>query len=421
MQLLGFSNRMMNFILSRVFEDTLQPALPFSCSFYILCRQDRNLLPLSIRILIKMEDKLYNIPTTSYDTSSRGCCVAPDVANKSKVNQLRCCKLSSFNWLKGYEDTRLEDEPLYVEVRFKNDHKDFFQHTSDLLLSEGDIVAVEAVSGHDIGIVSLAGEAVRLQMQRKKVDLEKTEIKKVYRYARYADIESWFKAIAMENKTIFKSRTIAMDLGLDMKINDVEYQGDRTKAVFYYTANERVDFRELIKKLAENFHIRIEMRQIGVRQEGAKLGGLGSCGRELCCASWMSNFKSVSTNSARTQQLSLNPQKLAGQCGKLKCCLNYEVDDYASALKEFPDSRVHLRSKKGEAFFKKSDVFKKIMWYAYKNDPNNMMAIHIDQVKKIISLNKRNKFPKDLETFAVEKDQASNVENQDYDQLSTYI
>jgi len=368
-----------------------------------------------------MEDKLHNIPTKSYDTTSRGCCVAQDVKNKHKVNQLRCCKLSSFNWLKGYQDTLQEEEQQYVEVRFKNDHKEFFTYSADLLLSEGDIVAVEAVSGHDIGIVSLTGEAVRLQMKRKRVEPEKAEIKQVYRYARPVDIENWFKAITMENKTIFKSRTIAMDLGLDMKINDVEYQGDKTKAVFYYTANERVDFRELIKKLAENFHVRIEMRQIGVRQEGAKLGGLGSCGRELCCASWMSNFKSVSTNAARTQQLSLNPQKLAGQCGKLKCCLNYEVDDYASALKEFPDSRIHLKSKKGEAFFKKSDVFKQIMWYAYKNDPNNMMAIHIDQVKKIISLNKKNKFPKDLETFAVEKDLANNVENKDFDQLSAYI
>jgi len=368
-----------------------------------------------------MEDNIYNIPHTSYDTSSRGCCVAADPENKTTVNQLRCCKLSSFNWLIEYNDPIVENEQLHVEVRFKNDHKDFFTFPPELLLSEGDIVAVEAVSGHDLGIVSLTGDAVRVQMKRKRVDPEKADLKKVYRYARAVDIENWFKAISMENKTVYKSREIAIDLGLDMKINDVEYQGDKTKAVFYYTASERVDFRELIKKLAENFHIRIEMRQIGVRQEGAKLGGIGSCGRELCCSSWISNFKSVSTNSARVQQLSLNPQKLAGQCGKLKCCLNYEVDDYASALKEFPDNRVNLKSKKGEAFFKKSDVFKQVMWYAYKSDPNNMMAIHIDQVKKIISLNKKNKFPKDLETFAVEKDQASNVENHNSDQMSNYI
>jgi len=368
-----------------------------------------------------MENNIYNIPTKSYDTSSRGCCVTPDIGSKVKINQLRCCKLSSFNWLDDYNNPVKDGGQLFAEIRFKNDHKDFFIYSPELLLSEGDIVAVEAVSGHDIGIVSLTGEAVVLQMKRKRVDPGKADLKQVYRYARSVDIENWFKAISMENITVFKSRTIAMDLGLDMKINDVEYQGDKTKAVFYYTANERVDFRELIKKLAESFHIRIEMRQIGVRQEGAKLGGIGSCGRELCCASWMSNFKSVSTNSARTQQLSLNPQKLAGQCGKLKCCLNYEVDDYASALKEFPDSRINLKSKKGDAFFKKSDVFKKVMWYAYKSDPNNMMAIDINQVKKIISLNKKNKFPADLETFAVEKDQASNVENQDFDKLSNYI
>ncbi len=368
-----------------------------------------------------MEENIYNIPTQSYDTSSRGCCVASGVEDKKGINQLRCCKLSSFNWLKNLENPVHEEDQFFAEIRFKNDHKEFFRHSSELLLSEGDIVAVEAASGHDIGIVSLTGDAARLQMRRKKVDPEKSELKQVYRYARSIDIENWFKAISLENKTIFRSREIAMNLGLEMKINDVEYQGDKTKAVFYYTANERVDFRELIRKLAENFHIRIEMRQIGVRQEGAKLGGIGSCGRELCCSSWMTNFKSVSTNAARTQQLSLNPQKLAGQCGKLKCCLNYEVDDYSAALKEFPDSRISLKSKKGEAFYKKSDVFKQVMWYAYKSDPNNMFAIHIDQVKKIIELNKKNRFPKDIESFAVEKDQASNVENQDFDQLSNYI
>jgi len=380
------------------------------------------LLPLSVGIITKiMEENIYNIPAATYDTSSRGCCVAAGIDNKKPINQLRCCKLSSFNWLNEYSNPLQEEEQHFVEVRFKNDHKEFFKHSPDLLLSEGDIVAVEAVSGHDIGIVSLTGEAVLLQMKRKKADVEKTDFKQVYRYARSIDIENWFKAISLENKTIFRSREIAMNLGLDMKINDVEYQGDKTKAVFYYTASERVDFRELIKKLAESFHIRIEMRQIGVRQEGAKLGGIGSCGRELCCSSWITNFKSVSTSSARVQQLSLNPQKLAGQCGKLKCCLNYEVDDYSSALKEFPDNRISLRSKKGEAFYKKSDIFKRVMWYAYKNDPNNMFAIHIDQVKKIIDLNKRNRFPKDIESFAVEKDQATNVENQDFDQLSNYI
>jgi len=368
-----------------------------------------------------MIENIKNTTPKTYDTSSRGCCIKPDMEGKTKVNQLKYCKLSTFNWLKDYENPADEKAERFVEVRFKNDHKEFFKYSHELLLKEGDIVAVEATSGHDIGIVSLTGDAVMLQMKRKRVNPEKTELKQVYRYARYTDIENWFQAIELENRTIFASREIAMNLGLEMKINDVEFRGDKTKAVFYYTANDRVDFRELIKKLAEKFHTRIEMRQIGVRQEGAKLGGIGSCGRELCCSSWMSNFKSVSTNSARIQQLSLNPQKLAGQCGKLKCCLNYEVDDYASALLEFPDNRVNLKSKKGDAFYKKSDVFNQVMWYAYKNDPNNMMAIHIDQVKKIIKLNKQNNFPPDLETFAIDKDQASNVENNNLDQLSSYI
>lgn len=368
-----------------------------------------------------MIENIKNTTPKTYDTSSRGCCIPRYVESQTKVNQTRCCKLSSYNWLKDYENPADEKSEHFVEVRFKNDHKEFFKHPHDLLLNEGDIVAVEATSGHDIGIVSLTGDAVLLQMKRKRVNPEKAELKQVYRHARYPDIENWLQAIETENSTIFASREIAMNLGLEMKINDVEFQGDKTKAVFYYTANDRVDFRELIKKLAENFHTRIEMRQIGVRQEAAKLGGIGSCGRELCCSSWMSNFKSVSTNSARIQQLSPNPQKLAGQCGKLKCCLNYEVDDYASALREFPDNRVNLKSKKGEAYYKKSDVFKQVMWYAYKNDPNNMMAIHIDQVKEIIKLNKKNKFPADLETFAIKKDQASNVENNDLDKLSNYI
>ncbi len=367
-----------------------------------------------------MEEKFNINNITEIDTSSRGCCVVKSAENTEKVNQLKCCKLSSFNWLEDYIDPAEKDK-LYVEVRFKNDHKDFFKHSPDLLLSEGDIVAVEAQSGHDIGIVSLTGEAVRLQMKRKHFDPEKAEIKQVYRYARSIDISNWLKAISLENGAIYRSREIAIGLELDMKINDVEYQGDATKAIFYYTAADRVDFRELIKKLAEVFGVRIEMRQIGVRQEAAKLGGIGSCGRELCCSSWMTDFKSVSTNAARTQQMSLNPQKLAGQCGKLKCCLNYEVDDYSDALKEFPDNKIQLKSKKGVAFYKKSEVFQKIMWYAYKDEPNNLLAIHIDNVKKIIEMNKNNKLPEDLESFAIQKEQANNIEDDNLEQFSNYI
>jgi cell fate regulator YaaT (PSP1 superfamily) len=266
---------------------------------------------------------------------------------------------------------------------------------------------VEASPGHEIGIVSLTGEVVNLQMKRKKVDPEKVELKKIYRHARGADIEKWFESIALEDDTLYKTKKIAEELGLDMKLNDVEYQGDKTKAIFYYTANERVDFRILIRRLAEEFKVRIEMRQIGARQEASKLGGIGSCGRELCCASHMSNFKSVSTNSARVQQLSLNPQKLAGQCGKLKCCLNYELDHYLEILEEFSDPKIILKSKKGNAVHQKSDIFKRVMLYSYVNEPNSMLVIPVDQVKKIIEMNQKGKLPNDLEIYAQQTQQVT--------------
>jgi len=348
-------------------------------------------------------NKTYIKPETT-----RGCCVPESTYSRGQtINQLRCCKLASFNWL---PDVSASLTPNYVEVRFKNDHKDFFTYPPEMRLLEGEIVAVEASPGHDIGIVSLTGDAVWLQMKRKNFDPEKREVKRVFRHARPVDIEKWFEVMALEKPTMKKTRVIAMDLGLEMKINDVEYQGDKTKAIFYYTANERVDFRELIKKLADAFRVRIEMRQIGVRQEAAKLGGLGSCGRELCCASWISGFRSVSTNAARIQQLSLNPQKLAGQCGKLKCCLNYEVDNYVEALKDFPDNRIVLKTKKGNAVYQKSDIFKKIMWYAYADDTTNIMAIPIDKVKKIIDMNRYGKFPANLENYALQQSVSDNIE-----------
>jgi len=234
-------------------------------------------------------------------------------------------------------------------------------------------------------------------------------MKKVYRRARPNDVEKWLSAIALEDSTLYRTRTIAENLGLEMKLNDIEYQGDKTKAIFYYTADGRVDFRELIKKLAEEFHVRIEMRQIGVRQESAKLGGIGSCGRELCCASWISDFQSVTTNVARVQQLSPNPQKLAGQCGKLKCCLNYEYDTYVDALKAFPDSNVNLKFKNGEAIHQKNDVFKGIMWYSYVTDKGNIMAIPVDKVKEIIAKNKKGELPEKLEDYAITKEQHTNT------------
>ena len=354
--------------------------------------------------------------------SSRGCCVVK-ISNGQfpQIDQGRCCKLSSFNWLAKIKDPVNTDEIQYAEVRFKNGRKDFYSFPPEIKIEEGEIVAVEASPGHDLGIVSLTGDLVRLQMDRKHVDFERKPPKRIFRHARMADIEKWNEAVSLEDSTMYKTRVIALDLGLEMKINDVEYQGDKTKAIFYYTANDRVDFRELIRKLADAFHVRIEMRQIGVRQESAKVGGIGSCGRELCCSSWMSGFQSVSTGSARVQQLTLNPQKLAGQCGKLKCCLNYELDAYADALKSFPDNGLSLKTRKGEAFHQKTDVFKKIMWYAYADDSNNMMAIPVDSVKNILSLNNKGKQPKELEEFALKKEQKDNFEASVEQDLSKYI
>jgi cell fate regulator YaaT (PSP1 superfamily) len=353
---------------------------------------------------------------------SRGCCIVQHANGQNqKINQGRCCKLSTFNWLNDVKDPAGTTEIYYVEVRFKNGRKEFFSFPQAMTLEEGELVAVEASPGHDIGIVSLTGDLVRLQMERKHADLERKPVKRIFRHARTADVEKWIEALSLEDSTMYKTRVIALDLGLEMKINDVEYQGDKSKAIFYYTANDRVDFRELIRKLADTFHVRIEMRQIGVRQESAKVGGIGSCGRELCCTSWMSGFQSVSTSSARIQQLSLNPQKLAGQCGKLKCCLNYEVDAYADALKSFPDNGLSLKTKKGEAFHQKTDVFKKIMWYSYADDSNNMMAIPVDSVKNILSMNVQGKLPKELEEFALKKEQKDYFEASLEQDLSKYI
>ncbi len=336
----------------------------------------------------------------------RGCCRAPRVYNPNDpIYQHKCCKLDQHNWLKGYQSHIAGDSIQVAEVRFKNDRKDFFSYGPDLDLKEGEIVAVEAQSGHDIGIVTLTGDIVGLQMKRKKIDAQAEDLKKIYRHAKLSDIEKWVGAIDLEDNTLHRTRDLAYELKLNMKVNDVEYQGDKTKAIFYYTAEERVDFRELIKLLAEEFRIRIEMRQIGVRQEAAKLGGIGSCGRELCCASWMSDFQSVTTSVARIQQLSPNPQKLAGQCGKLKCCLNHEYAAYVDALQEFPDEQIVLKSKKGDAVAQKSDIFKKLMWFSYTNDRSSLMAIPIDKVKEIAESNKKGKLPEKLEEYAQMKEQ----------------
>ena len=336
---------------------------------------------------------------------TRGCSQAPQLYQDNKnIFVGRCCKLNAHDWLQNVQLP--EDHSLFncVEVRFKNCRKDFFRIHGDMKFTTGDIVAVEATPGHDIGIVSLTGEIVKLQMLKKGVDPYSPQVKRIYRKARLADIEKWVNTVDLENEATLKSRKMAWDLNLDMKINDVEYQGDETKAVFYYTADERVDFRQLIKVLADHFKVRIEMRQIGVRQEAARLGGIGSCGRELCCSSWLSDFTSVSTSKARTQLLPMNPQKLAGQCGKLKCCLNFENDVYLDALKEFPDNSIKLKTEKGEAIHQKSDVFRKIMWYSYLDDQSKMLALTIENVKQILEQNLKGVYPKSLEDHALQQE-----------------
>ncbi len=343
---------------------------------------------------------------------SRGCQHEPKLYHKNDtIFNHGCCKLDNTDWLKDIVLPKGQNPFDCVEIRFKNSRKNFYRISPDMKLNVGDIVAVEASPGHDIGIVSMTGEIVRLQMKKKNVDPESEDIKKVYRRTRLTDIEKWIKAVNAEEPTMFKARKIAEELNLKMKINDVEYQGDNTKAIFYYTSEERVDFRELIKRLAEEFKVRIEMRQIGVRQEASRLGGIGPCGRELCCATWLTNFKSVTTNSARTQQLSLNPQKLTGLCGKLKCCLNFEYLDYIDALKDFPDTKIVLKTQKGEAVYQKTDVFKKIMWYSYVEDLNKLFAIPIDKVKKIIDLNSKGNIPENIEDFIKIKEHKIDFEN----------
>jgi cell fate regulator YaaT (PSP1 superfamily) len=284
-----------------------------------------------------------------------------------------------------------------VEIRFKNSRKEFFRNVNNLQLNVGDVVAVEASPGHDMGVVSISGELVRLQMKKRNVNPSSEEIKKIYRKAKPMDIEKWQEAQGLEQATMYRARTIAVKLNLQMKISDVEYQGDRTKAIFYYTADDRVDFRELIKVLAEEFKVRIEMRQIGARQEASRLGAIGSCGRELCCSTWLTDFRSVATSAARYQQLSLNPLKLAGQCGKLKCCLNYELDSYMDALKDFPEvNNVKLETNRGRAFHQKTDIFRRTMFFSYTDEPDNFIPLTVDRVKEVMEMNKNGVKPEDL-------------------------
>jgi cell fate regulator YaaT (PSP1 superfamily) len=307
-----------------------------------------------------------------------------------------------FDWLANMELPGGQQAFEGVEIRFKNSRKEFFRNVTGHSLAVGDVVAVEASPGHDIGTVSLTGELVRTQMARRGVKADVTELKKIYRKAKPADIEKWLEAQALEKPTMVRSRVMATQLGLEMKIGDVEYQGDKSKAIFYYTAEDRVDFRELIRVMADEFRIRIEMKQIGARQEAARLGGIGTCGRELCCSTWLTDFRSVTTSAARYQQLSLNPLKLAGQCGKLKCCLNYELDTYMDALKHFPET-VDIEIAKGRARHQKTDIFKGLLWYTFADEPDKFIPVPVSRVKEIIALNKNGEKPEILvETAASE-------------------
>ena len=313
-----------------------------------------------------------------------------------------CDKLTVFDWLSNMTLPSGQSKFNIVEVRFKNGRKHFFKNTKDLSVNVGDVIAVETSPGHDIGAVSLTGELVKIQMRKKHVGFDSEEVKQIYRKASQRDIDIWQTARDKEKEVQRNARLIITRLGLQMKLSDVEFQGDGNKATFYYTADDRVDFRLLIKELASTFKIRIEMKQVGLRQEAARLGGIGSCGRELCCSTWLTDFRSVSTASARYQQLSLNPQKLAGQCGKLKCCLNYELDSYMDALKDFPNTDTWLQTEKGTGIFQKMDIFRGLVWYAYKDNPMHWHQLSIERANEIIALNKDKKKAQSLEDFAFE-------------------
>lgn len=329
-----------------------------------------------------MNYKLYN--TSACCMKKKGCCRTSDK------------KLSVYDWFADLPETVKATD--LIEVQFKNTRKGYYQNTNQLDLQKGDLVAVGASPGHDVGEITLTGKLVLLQMRKNGLDLNKYEIREVYRKAREADIEKYNEAKAKEQSTMIKARQIAEGLKLNMKIGDVEYQGDGNKAIFYYISDERVDFRQLIKIFADTFHVRIEMKQIGARQEAGRIGGIGPCGRELCCSGWLTNFNSVSTSTARYQELSLNPQKLAGQCGKLKCCLNYELDTYLDAQKKLPSREIQLETQEGTFHHFKTDIFKGLLTYSSdKHIASNLVTITAERAKAIIAMNKKGEKPLQLD------------------------
>lgn len=325
-----------------------------------------------------------------------------------------CNKLDVYDWLVDM-DLPSNYKPFdIVEVRFKGSRKEFFVNTDNLYLEMGEMVVVEPnTGGYDIGHVSLTGELVRLQLKKNRIKPEEVS-KKIYRKASENDFAKYNLSKNIEWETMHRARNLALELGLSMKISDVDYQGDKTKATFYYTAEGRVDFRELIKRMAEAFRIRIEMRQIGMRQEASRLGGIGSCGRELCCSTWLTEFKTVSTSAARYQNLSLNTLKLAGQCGKLKCCLNYELDSYMDALKDIPNNVDRIETQSGTAYLQKTDIFKKTMWFSYPN-AESWIPLKAEQVKEIVALNAQGKKPQDL--ISPPKEELPKVPSPDYENV----
>lgn len=333
-----------------------------------------------------------------------------------------CSTYPVFDWLANMQLPSGQSLFDIHEVRFKNGRKEFFRNTERLSLSIGDTVVVDAQPGHDLGVVSMSGELVRLQLRKKNVR-KSDDFPIVLRKANQTDLDLWKQLTDRESETMLKAREISQGLKLEMKISDVEFQGDGQRATFYYTAEKRIDFRQLIREYASLFKIRVEMRHIGSRQEASRLGGIGSCGRELCCSTWLSDFRSVSTSAARYQQLALNPQKLAGQCGKLKCCLNYELDSYLEALNNFPDTNKKLQTEKGSALFMKMDIFNGYLWYAYRENSSEWHKLKADDVKNILHKNKSGESVAGLEEYvveeqlAVEKTEMSNVE---YDALDRF-
>jgi len=337
----------------------------------------------------------YSNETIQYDCF-RGCTVTIDEQTGDRDIRYRqgCCKLEVYDTLKGIPQEQFDS---YFEVRFKNTRKGFYVNASGQSVKTGDLVVVEAATGHDLGIVTLEGPAVGRQMKCKNIDPETSEIRKIYRKARPFDIERWQEAIAREQETMIRARVLAANLGLEMKIGDVEFQGDGTKAIFYYIADGRVDFRQLIKDFAEEFRIRVEMKQIGARQEAGLIGGLGVCGRELCCANYITEFKSITTSAARAQELSLNPQKLAGQCGKLKCCLNYEVATYLDAHSRIPRVAEPLELQDGPAYLVKTDILAEKLYFSYeKGSLAQVFPLTADEVREIQEMNRRGEKPATL-------------------------